>query len=186
MSLNAPVTKSPKLKQHQFKRRQLMPLTDMLLWRIDAGVVRTLSRDEDGNRITLGFWGAGDIVGKPLFPVHPYQIECLTIVEASILPRGYLYPQEVLLSHIQKTQELLRIIHSKKIKFRLLRLLKWLADQFGHQLPEGQLIDIRLTHQEIAEIIGTSRVTVTRLLNQFEVEKQIGWSHTNCLILFNH
>ena len=89
-----------------------------------------------------------------------------------------------MLSHIQRTQELLRILHSRKIKLRLLRLLKWLADRFGNHLPEGQILDIRLTHQEIADIISTSRVTVTRLLNQFEQENKIGWSHSNCLILF--
>lgn len=185
MSLNAQITKYPKLKQHQFKRRQLMPLTDMLLWRIDAGIVRSITSDEDGNMVTLGFWGAGDIVGKPLFRVYPYQVECLTLVEASILPRAYSYPQEVLISQLQKTQELLRIIHSQKIRSRLLRLLTWLAERFGNQIAEGQLIDIRLTHQELADIISTSRVTVTRLLNQFEQERKIGWSHSNCMILFN-
>lgn len=184
MSLNSVITASPKFKQHQFKRRQLIPLTDVLLWRIDSGIVRTLSNNEEQNIITLGFWGQGDIVGQPLFPFYPYQVECLTIVEASILPRGYFYAQEVMLSHIQRTQELLRIIHSRKIKLRLLRLLKWLADRFGNQLPEGQILDIRLTHQEIADIISTSRVTVTRLLNQFEQENKIGWSQSNCLILF--
>ncbi|NET43818.1 MAG: Crp/Fnr family transcriptional regulator [Okeania sp. SIO2B3] len=185
VSLNSVITKPQKLKQHQFKRRQLIPLTDVLLWRIDSGVVRTLTKNEEENTITLGFWGQGDIVGQPLFPSYPYQVECLTIVEASILPRGYFYTQEVMLSHIQKTQELLRIIHSRKIKLRLLRLLKWLADRFGNQLPDGQILDMRFTHQELAEIVGTSRVTVTRLLNQFEKEQKIGWSQNNCLILFN-
>ncbi len=185
MSLNAPITKSSKLKQYQFKRRQLMPLTDMLLWRVDTGIVRSITWDENENIVTLGFWGAGDIVGKPLFPVYPYQIECLTSVKASILPRGYSYPQEVLIFQLQKTQELLKIIHSKKIRYRFLRLLKWLGDRFGNQIPDGQLINIRLTHQELAEIIGTSRVTVTRLINQFEEEKIIGWSHSNCLIIRN-
>ncbi len=184
MSLNSVITTSPKLKRHQFKRRQLIPLTDVLLWRIDSGIVRTLTNNEEQNTITLGFWGQGDIVGQPLFPFYPYQVECLTIVEASILPRGYFYAQEVMLSHIQRTQELLRIVHSRKIKWRLLRLLKWLADRFGNQIPEGKILDIRLTHQEIADIICTSRVTVTRLLNQFEQENKIGWSHSNCLILF--
>lgn len=38
------------------------------------------------------------------------------------------------------------------------------------RVEQGQLIDLRLTHQEIAEVIGTTRVTVTRLLKQFERE----------------
>jgi CRP-like cAMP-binding protein len=40
--------------------------------------------------------------------------------------------------------------------------------KFGREIEQGQLIDLRLTHQEIAEIIGATRVTVTRLLNEFE------------------
>lgn len=185
MTLNSVMTASPKLRHHQFKRHQLMPLTDILLWRIDTGVVRTLTKNEEENIITLGFWGQGDIVGQPLFPFYPYQVQCLTIVQASILPKSYFYAQEVMLSHIQKTQELLRIIHSRKIKLRLLRLLKWLTDRFGNQLPEGKILNIRLTHQEIAEIICTSRVTVTRILNELEKENKIGWSQSNYLILFN-
>ena len=186
MNLNSVISKPHQLKQHQFKRRQLIPLTDVLLWRIDSGVVRTLTKNEEENTITLGFWGQGDIVGQPLFPSYPYQVECLTIVEASILPKGYFYTQEVMLSHIQKTQELLRIILSRKIELRLLKLLKWLTNRFGDRLPDGKILDIRLTHQELADIIGTSRVTVTRLLNKFEKEQKIGWSQNNCLILFDH
>ena len=185
MNLNAQITKPPKLKQHQFKRRQLMPLTDLLLWQIDAGIVRSMTSDEEGNIVTIGFWGAGDVVGRPLFCVYPYQIECLSMVEASILPRNYSYPHDILISQLQKTQELLRIIHSQKIRYRLLKLLNWLGERFGNQIPEGQLVDIRLTHQELAEIISTSRVTVTRLLNKFEEERKIAWSNSNGLIIFN-
>lgn len=35
-------------------------------------------------------------------------------------------------------------------------------------MEQGKLIDLRLTDQDIAEIISSSRVTVTRLLNTFE------------------
>ena len=185
MTLNSVIPASPKLKHHQFKRHQLIPLTNVLLWRIDTGVVRTLTKNEEENIITLGFWGQGDIVGQPLFPFRPYQVECLTIVQASILPKGYFYTQEVMLSHIQKNQEILKILHSRKIKLRLLRLLNWLADRFGNQLPEGKVLDIRLTHQEIADTICTSRVTVTRLLSELEKGNKIGCSQGNYLILFN-
>jgi CRP-like cAMP-binding protein len=47
-------------------------------------------------------------------------------------------------------------------------LLGWLAKKFGRQVEGGQAIDLRLTHQEIAEILGITRVTVTRLLKEFE------------------
>jgi len=37
----------------------------------------------------------------------------------------------------------------------------------------GELIDLRLTHQGIAEAIGSTRVTVTRLLKELESERKI-------------
>ncbi|MGL5033935.1 MAG: helix-turn-helix domain-containing protein, partial [Microcystaceae cyanobacterium] len=40
--------------------------------------------------------------------------------------------------------------------------------KFGKETPKGQLIDLRLTHQDIADILGTTRVTVTRSLTQLE------------------
>lgn len=45
------------------------------------------------------------------------------------------------------------------------------------------MIGLRLTHQEIAEVLGTTRVTVTRLLNQFEKKGIIGWSQQHCVLL---
>ena len=50
----------------------------------------------------------------------------------------------------------------------MLRFLTWMAKKFGQQVERGSLIELHLTHQEISEIIGTTRVTVTRLLNAFE------------------
>jgi CRP-like cAMP-binding protein len=46
--------------------------------------------------------------------------------------------------------------------------LTWLARKFGHPVEQGQSLDLQLTHQDMAETIGTTRVTITRLLAQFE------------------
>ncbi|MEM6256196.1 MAG: helix-turn-helix domain-containing protein [Cyanobacteria bacterium P01_D01_bin.156] len=51
-----------------------------------------------------------------------------------------------------------------------------LADNFGQATSCGQIISIRLTHQEISETIGTSRVTVTRFIKQLEAEGLLRWS----------
>src|SRR4028118_488504 len=56
----------------------------------------------------------------------------------------------------------------KRVDFMLYQLLTWLAKRFGSEVEQGHLIDMILTHQDIAEIIGTSRVTVTRTLGHFE------------------
>jgi CRP-like cAMP-binding protein len=156
-------------KLSRFARRSLLPLGENYLWKIESGVVRTLTWLEDGTTITLGLWGVGDVVSRVLSKAEPYQIECLTPVEATILPVDRWHQvNEALISHIQQFQEFLEILHCRSVDASLLRLLNWLAKKFGHAVERGQLINLRLTHQEIAEIIGTTRVTVTRVLNEFE------------------
>lgn len=159
------------LPQRLFTRREIIPARNDVLWRIERGAVRTLTWSEDGTFITLGYWGTGDLVGYPLSKVKPYQIECLTSVEVSVVP-PHLWNQDVeaLLSHIQQAEELLSIVHRKPISLRLWQFLVWLSEKFGRDVEQGKLIDLNVTHQEMAEVLNTTRVTVTRLLQQFEEE----------------
>ncbi|MDZ8051442.1 MAG: Crp/Fnr family transcriptional regulator [Aulosira sp. ZfuVER01] len=154
-----------------FTRREMIPPRNDVLWRIERGAVRTLTWSEEGTFITLGYWGAGDLIGSPLSKVKPYQIECLTNVEVSIVP-PHLWYQDVsaLLSHIQQAEELLSIVHCKPMSLRLWQFLVWLSWKFGREVEQGKLIDLNATHQEMAEVLNTTRVTVTRLLQQFEEE----------------
>lgn len=157
------------ISQRLFTRREVIPQRNDVLWRIERGAVRTLTWSEDGTFITLGYWGAGDLIGYPLSRVKPYQIECLTSVEASVVP-PHLWHQDInaLLSHIQQAEELLSIVHRKPISLRLWQFLAWLSEKFGRDVEQGRLIDLGVTHQEMAEVLNTTRVTVTRLLQQFE------------------
>lgn len=162
---------TPALNQRVFSRRELIPPRQDLLWKIERGAVRTFTWSEQGTLITLGYWGANDVVGYPLSRLNPYQIECLTSVEMSILPTG-LWEQafDAMLLHIQQAEELLSIVHRKPVSLRLWQFLIWLAEKFGRDVEQGRLIDLGITHQEIAEVINTTRVSVTRLLQQFEEE----------------
>jgi CRP-like cAMP-binding protein len=159
------------LKQVTFSRYDLLTLQSDILWKIERGVVRTLTWSEDGKPIILGFWGSGDIVGKPLTNLEPYQIECLTSVEVSLLPSNIWYQFiESAIAHIRLNEEILNIVHSRPVPYRLLQLLDWLARKFGRDVEQGKLIELPLTHQALSEAICTTRVTVTRLLKQFEEE----------------
>lgn len=159
------------LTQRVFSRRELIPLRQDILWRIERGAVRTVTWSEEGTLITLGYWGAGDIVGYPLSKINPYQIECLTSVETSILPFDQ-WDQAVnaMLLHIQQLEEILSIIHRKPVSLRLWQFLLWLEQKFGRDVDQGRLIDLSITHQELSEVINTTRVSVTRMLQQFENE----------------
>jgi len=155
--------------RQQFSPRSILPLKSNLLWKIESGVVKATTWLEDDTTVTLGIWGPGDIVGKGLSKVEAYQIECITKVELTIFhAQEWQEIADILLAHIQQAEELLLIRSYKRTDFMVIKLLNWLAKRFGHEVKNGHLIDVLLTHQDIAEMLGASRVTVTRVLIQFE------------------
>lgn len=163
--------RSSVLVGQRFSRRSLLLTDSSCLWSIKAGVVRTLTVLEDGTSITLGLWRPGDVVGRVLSKADLYEIECLTAVEAVLLPPHVWHEAtEALISHVQRAEELIEILHCRHAEASLLRLFAWLAKRFGQEIEQGQLIDLRLTHQDLADLIGLTRVTVTRLVNEFEKE----------------
>ncbi|WP_414575648.1 Crp/Fnr family transcriptional regulator [Anabaena sp. CCY 9402-a] len=167
-------TFSERLSQRLFTRREVLDPVNDVLWLIDRGAVRTLTWGEDGTFITLGYWGAGDLIGYPLSKVNPYQIECLTSVEVSTIPAP-LWHQYInaFVAHIQNSEELLNILNLKPISLRLWEFLVWLSKKFGRDVEQGCLIELYITHQEIAEVLSTTRVTITRLLQEFETAEML-------------
>lgn len=174
----------PQLTRLPFSRHDCLPARPDLLWSVDWGIVRTLTWNEEGAVVCLGYWGVGDVVGQPLSGVYPYQIECLTRVEATSIPVDQwseLFDR--IMAHSQTTEELFSIVRSERVYNRLNKLLIWLGNKFGRTVPQGILIDVRLTHQNIAELIGTTRVTVTKLLKELEAERKIIRNSRHYIIL---
>ena len=167
-----------------FTRRSLLPLDNSHLWQINSGFVMTNTYLEDGTMIALGLWGRGDIVGQSLTRIKPYQAQCLTNVEASlVLAQEWNQSKTDWLKHIERAEELMVIRSNKKVETMLIQLLVWLSKKFGSQLEQGRLIDMRLTHEDLAGLISSSRVTVTRLLGQLEQEKVIERKSLNRIIV---
>ena len=156
-----------------FKRKQLLRLKTDIFWKIESGVVRSLTWDEEGRMMTLGFWGQGDVLGSPLSRMKPYQLECLTDVVVSELSPESSDLLEALLIHVRKSEEFFKIVHQACVPDRFFSLLQWLANQCGESTSEGMLLNFHLTHQNLADAIGSSRVTITRLMSQFEREGKI-------------
>ncbi len=165
-------------KSHHFKRYEYIPLRNDVLWQIKSGIVRTMTWDEDGNQIVLGLWNEGDIVGSLMSTLDPYQIQCLNEVEVEILP-SILWEQasKAIITHCQQTQQLLSIAHCRTIDLKLKKFLAWLSDKFGQPCDRGITISIKLTHQDIADIIGSTRVTMTRSLNHLRVQGLLSWKN---------
>lgn len=167
-----------------FKRHDSIPLQPEMLLQIVRGVVRTVTWNDEGNILTLGYWGAGDVVGQPLSKIQPYQVECMTNVEVSYIPSSDKErAMKAICQHVQQAEELLSIVHQTNARTRLLQMLLWLARKFTRPVEQGQLLDLRLTHQELAEFTGMTRVSVTRFLSQLERDGVITRPHRHFIIL---
>ncbi|KAI9134778.1 Crp/Fnr family transcriptional regulator [Acaryochloris sp. CCMEE 5410] len=165
-----------------FKRRECLPMIQNLLWKIDTGMVRSITLHEEGDITTLGLWGAGDIIGHLFAGIEPYQAECLGTVRVHrLLINDYQALEEAMWCHIQQSQALLTMQHGS-VQTRFSRFLNWLADRFGQRSGDECFIPLPFTHQDIAEVIGSSRVTVTRLIGEFEREDTLSWSKKGCVL----
>ena len=177
-------TLNDNLRIRTFNVRETIPTTQDNLWLLQKGAVRTVTWNVEGKVVTLGYWGDGDVIGQPLSKANPYEVQCLTTVKAICIPW---YQSNKLADEIrscfQQTEELLCIIRTEKIYQRVYKMLVWLANKFGRQVTQGKLIELPITHQELAEIIGTTRVTVTRLINQLEQDGIISRPRRRSIIL---
>lgn len=174
--LSHPVTKLDQTKLIWFKRHDCLDQIRKGFWRIHRGYVQTLTWSPEGEFVPLGFWTKGSIVGNAIAQVDPYKAQCLTAVAAEYLGDRYLFSQTDVLLQIKQSNDLLRITHCRQAESRLLQFICWLAHRFGQAAAEGRTIQIKLTHQELADSIGITRVTVTRLLKVLETEGKIKWA----------
>jgi CRP-like cAMP-binding protein len=168
--LPAPSFRQPAPGCRLFELRSRIPMAPNSLWRIDTGIVRASTWNEDGSVTTLGFWGPGDLLGCFLSDSKPFLVECLTSVAARSLPSD-LWPDctNTLVRQMQRNYEYLNvIIGCRRVPVSLERLFMWLAKRFGHLTEQGYLIDMRLTHQDLADAVGSTRVTITRTLQYLE------------------
>ncbi len=179
---NTPNQTSLVYLQKVFKRRELLPLKSQCIWKIEQGIVRTFTWNEEGKTTTLGFWSKGDIVGRPLSRLEFYGIECLTPVRISQMPPDFSSLHDALLIQIWTSEQMLRIINQHRVINRLWSFLEWLACRFGQAIPGGISLNLYLTHKDIAETINTTRVRISKLLSQLEREGKIERSRRNLIL----
>jgi len=67
-------------------------------------------------------------------------------------------------SRILQTETMIETLTHRDMSSRLVSFLLVLCRDFGVPSSQGITIDLKLSHQAIAEAIGSTRVTITRLL----------------------
>jgi CRP-like cAMP-binding protein len=172
------------LSQEEFNAKAILNLEEDWLWWIDRGIVKTYTVDDDGRVVNLGYWGEGDVIGESFSLTKPCHLKCLTDVKAFVVPVDKCEPLiNAIFNHIRQAEELLCIMHNEDRLRRLWDTLNWLGDKFGIDIELGRLINLRLTHQELADTVGITRVTVTKLLKQLENQGIISRPHRYEIIL---
>jgi CRP/FNR family transcriptional regulator len=56
---------------------------------------------------------------------------------------------------------------------RVKMLFTMLTGEYGEKHDEGITLNIKLTHQDIANMVGITRETVTRVIDKWQREKEI-------------
>ncbi len=165
---------------HPYRLGQTIQITPCEIWVVCRGVVQLGTLYDNGEESLLGLACPGMPFGIPLTLIRPYQATALTEVDLMRLTLPEIEQSPALTQSIfrhmtrrlQQTEAILALVGYRRVEDRLRHLLLLLQKEVGQPTPGGIRLGIRLTHQQIANAIGTTRVTVTRLLNQLREE---GW-----------
>ncbi len=145
-------------------------------WQIDDGYIRANTWNEEGESITLGIWGPGDLITPTGCGVTPYELICLTRVMVVEWEPSESETLAFMRDLFTQTTQLLQIHRVRPADSRLLRLLQWIGTRFGRVSSSGttlSLEDMNLTHRQLAAIAGMTRVTVTKSLTRFRSNGQV-------------
>ena len=71
----------------------------------------------------------------------------------------------------------------RRVEDRLWQLLLMLGEEMGRPVDNGIRLTVRFTHQNLAKVICTTRVTVTRILGYFQNRGWIEFDQKRHIIL---
>ncbi len=151
---------------------------------IREGRVKVTKASEDGREKIMDFLEAGNFFGEmSLLDMAPRSASCETLEPARLLalsrndfldllrrsPDLALAVIQVLTLRLRETDEQASSMSFLRVKERTMGLLSRMAKELD---DSGRRLTPTLTHQQIADMIGTSRETVTRVVKQLKEE---GW-----------
>lgn len=165
---------------HPYSSGQSIPMHSHEIWVLCRGVVQLSTFHPCGDEVLLGLISPSMPFGLPLTLIDPYHaialsdvdLMRLTMVEveqSATLSQGLF---KHLSRRLQQTEALLASVNHRRVEDRLRQFLLLLKDEIGQPAGTGSRISVRLTHQHLANAIGSTRVTVTRALGMLQEE---GW-----------
>jgi CRP/FNR family transcriptional regulator, cyclic AMP receptor protein len=147
------------------------------------GRIKVTILGDDGREIILSVLGAGDFFGEmALLDNEPRSATAIAVEESELLSLHRTDFQNVIADNKGIMSALIKILTARLRKAnhqistlalldvygRVARVMLDMAKEEGKRLKDGRIAFRRATHQEIANRIGTTRETVTRMLKDLE------------------
>lgn len=153
---------------------------------IEKGRVRLSRSVDEGKEVLLALFGPGDLIADAIWESGYHESTAETLEDSKFYEIGEEVFQELLRTNPEFAGRIIEIAGSRlkqaesrmedlvfrQVPSRVARLLITLSESYGKVTTNGIRVDFRLTHQDIADLVGSSRVTVTQVLNRFRAS---GW-----------
>lgn len=158
------------------------------IYLLKSGLIKVSKQDGDGREHTLHYVYPGDIFAEVvLFDAggYPATAEVVEDSEVGLIrnsdmdrlliknPGMTLELLKIMARRLRNAQQQIMELALKDTTRRLAGLLLKLAENHGINKENGVLISLPLTNQEIANLVGTSRETVNRILSEFRRRKAV-------------
>jgi CRP/FNR family transcriptional regulator, nitrogen oxide reductase regulator len=154
-------------------------------------------RHEDAGDVILEIFTAGETVGAiAVYGGFPYPASAVALEPATLLrlPRRDWFDllerdpriaRSVILELTRLTTALTRklsTMHGTRVRPRIARFFLTLAERMGTETPEGTVIDLPLSRQEIAECVGTTIESAIRVMSRWNQDGVIVTERTRFVI----
>lgn len=148
---------------------------------LKAGLVKLISLSEKGQETILHILKPDEIFGELLLSEEKRAFTAIAVEDArvtvlsresflkllSVVPGVALNFIRVLSERLVNVERGVADSSHTWSYHRLAKVLLHLSEKYGQEVPTGTLITLRLTHEDLANLIGTTRETVTTQLNRF-------------------
>ncbi len=150
---------------------------------VGSGRVKVSKVTRDGKELTLAYRGAGDFFGEACLldgapreemveamePCVTAEIERGTLDKllGSSAPTAYQFARTLIVRRRDLENKVEQLIF-KDVGAKLAELLLRLGVEHGVENNRGIILALKITHQEMANLIGSTRETVSLTLSQFK------------------
>jgi CRP/FNR family transcriptional regulator, cyclic AMP receptor protein len=165
---------------------------------VKSGKVKIFRTYADGREHIIHIMGEGDVFGEAtLFNNMPYPASACVYEDAVIGIIKNVELEALVKNNPELSLKLIKLLTKKLVfaqqKIRELtfndvfsrtasQILK-LSKEYGKKIDMGIIVNIQLTRQELADMVGTTRETVSRAISKFKKEKSISEEDDKLLIL---